>query len=89
MTTMLPLVQIQFCSEYTLKGTIEILVSLETYQPLTVEQSCVAAISDGPITEVEHMVNLLSQLCGILVLSHKFHSPLFGYTLKRKLHDFD
>ena len=57
--------------------------SRETYQPLTVEQRCAAASSDGPVAEVEHMVNLLSQLGGILVLRDKPHSALFGHTLDR------
>lgn len=58
--------------------------SCETYQPLTVEQRSAAASSDGPVAEVKHMVDLLSQLGGILVLGNKPQSALLGHTLDRK-----
>lgn len=56
----------------------------ETYQPLTVEQCCATSICDGPVTEGEHMVNLLSELGCILVLSHKLQTTFFGHTLDKK-----
>lgn len=56
----------------------------ETYQPLAVKQCCAAAIRDGPVAEVEHMVDLLGQLGGIFVLSHKPRTALFAHTLHRK-----
>lgn len=58
--------------------------SKDTYQLLAVEQRCAAASSDGPVAEVEHMVDLLGQLSGVLMLSHKPHTAFFGNTLDRK-----
>lgn len=66
------------------KSDLNIWGSWETYQPLAVEQRSAAASSDGPVAEVEHMVDLLSQLGGILMLSHKPYTALFGHTLNRK-----
>lgn len=65
-------------------GEVRIWGSRETYQSLAVEQGCAAACSDGPVAEVEHMVDLLGQLGCILMLRHKPHTALFGYTLDRK-----
>lgn len=52
-----------------------------TYRPLAVEQRCAAARSNGPVAEVEHMVDLLSQLGCVLMLTHKPNAPLFVYAL--------
>lgn len=56
-----------------------------TYQPLTVEQSCATSVCDGPVAEGEHMVNLLSKLGCILVLSHKLQTTFFGHTLDKNI----
>ena len=56
----------------------------QTYRPLAVEQRRAAASRDGPVAEVEHMVDLLGKLGCILMLSHKPHTALFGHTLDKK-----
>ncbi|TNN55198.1 hypothetical protein EYF80_034551 [Liparis tanakae] len=49
----------------------------ETYQPLAVEQRRAAARRDSPLAEAEHMVDLLGQLGGVLVLRHEPQAALF------------
>lgn len=54
-----------------------------TYRPLAVEECCAAASRNGPVAEVEHVVDLLGELGGILMVGHKSHTAFFGHTLEK------
>ena len=51
------------------------------YQPLAVEQGSAAARVNGPVAELEHVVDLLGQLGCVLVLRDQSPVPLLGHTL--------
>lgn len=58
--------------------------SLETDRSLAVQQRSAAAGGDGPVAEVEHVIDLLSQLGCVFMLRHKPYSALLAHALKKE-----